>query len=130
MEKIEVTSTECRSQDTVGISVRKQGEQTSGTIVRCHHCKQIIPPNRWRVINKVKRGPGKGYIVREMHLFHAKMALSQDEYDSLLKWLKSSTDVDITAKRSAWIQAMNQGIGKKTGTKRRSSLEWFNKFND
>jgi hypothetical protein len=82
------------------------------------------------VINNVKKGTGKGYIVREMHLFHAKMALSQDEYDSLLKWLKSSTDVDITAKRSAWILAMNQGIGKKTGTKRRSSLEWFNKFND
>ena len=81
----------------------KQGGQISGTIVRCLPCKQVISPNRWCVINKVKKGTGKGYIVWEMHIFHAKVALSQDEHDSLLKWLKSSTDVNIKTKRSAWI---------------------------
>jgi len=114
-----------RYQDPVGISIRK-GEE-SGRIPIYQFCNQGIPTNRWRVINRVKR-KGKGYNVTQIHIFHAKLALSDDEFELLLILLKSSSDTEIINSQSAWIQSMHQGMGKgaETGETRRSSHEWFN----
>jgi len=56
------------------------------------------------------------------------MALSDDEFELLLRLLKSSSDTEIKQHQSAWIQLMHQGMGKgtETGATRRSSREWFN----
>ena len=111
--------------DPVGISIRK-GKQLDLQTPCCQYCKNGIPRNRWRVINKVKRKRG-GYYVNHIHIFHAKLALSDDEFKWLLKLLKSSSDTEIKQLRSAWIQSMHQGMGKgsETGETRRSSREWF-----
>ena len=45
-------------------------------------------------------------------MFHAKLALSDDEFELLMRLLKSSSDTEIKQHRSAWIQSMHQGIGK------------------
>ncbi len=113
--------------DPVGISVRK-GKNLE-LIQRCKYCKNGIPQNRWRVIC-VKR-KGKGYNVKHIHIFHAKLTLSDDEFQFLQKLLKSSSDPEIKQLRLAWIQSMHQGMGKgvETGAKRRSSLEWFQSVN-
>ena len=113
-----------RYQDPVGISIRKGKELE--LIPCCQYCKNGIPHNRWRVINKVERKQG-GYNVNHIHIFHAKLALSDDEFKLLLRLLKSSSDTEIKELRSAWIQSMHQGMGKgaETGTTRRSSHEWF-----
>ena len=113
-----------RYQDSVGISIRQGTE--SEPIPICQYCKNGIPHNRWRVINRVKR-EGKGYNVNQIHIFHAKLALSDDEFQLLLILLKSSSDTEIKQIRSAWIQSMHQGMGKgaETGSTRRSSREWF-----
>ena len=113
-----------RYDDPVGISIRKGKEFEP--IPRCQYCKNGIPHNRWRVINRVKR-KGKGYDVKQIHIFHAKLALSEDEFQLLLRLLKSSSDTEIKQLRSAWIQSMHQGMGKgaETGATRRSSHEWF-----
>lgn len=114
-------------QDPVGISVRKG--RSLELIQRCKYCKNGIPKNRWRVIC-VKR-KGKEYNVKHIHIFHAKLTLSDDEFQFLQKLLKSSSDPEIKQLRSAWIQSMHQGMGKgvETGAKRRSSLEWFKSVN-
>jgi len=114
-------------QDPVGISVRKG--RNLELIQRCKYCKNGIPKNRWRVIC-VKR-KGKEYNVKHIHIFHAKLTLSDDEFQFLQKLLKSSSDPEIKQLRSAWIQSMHQGMGKgvETGAKRRSSLEWFKSVN-
>jgi hypothetical protein len=114
-----------RYQDPVGLSIRKGKEL--GPIPRCQYCKNGIPHNRWRVINRVKR-KGNGYDVKQIHMFHAKLVLSDDEFELLLILLKSSSDAEVIQNRTAWIQSMHQGMGKgaETGQKWRSSLEWFN----
>ena len=116
-----------RYHDPVGISIRKGKE--FGPVPLCQHCKNGIPHDRWRVINRVKR-KGKGYDVKQLHIFHAKLALSDDEFEQLVRLLKSSSDTEIKQLRSAWIQSMHQGMGKgaETGAARRSSLEWFSDF--
>lgn len=116
-----------RYHDPVGISIRKGKE--FGPVPLCQHCKNGIPHDRWRVINRVKR-KGKGYDVKQLHIFHAKLALSDDEFEQLVRLLKSSSDTEIKQHRSAWIQSMHQGMGKgaETGAARRSSLEWFSDF--
>ncbi len=53
--------------------------------------------NRWRVINRVKR-EGDGYDVKQIHIFHAKLALSNDEFQQLLTILRSSSDVETVQK--------------------------------
>jgi len=110
--------------DPVGISIRKGKELE--LIPHCQYRKNGIPHNRWHVINRVKR-KGKGYNVKQIHIFHAKLALSDDEFQLLLRLLKSSSDAEIKQLRSAWIQSMHQGMGKgaETGATRRSSHEWF-----
>ena len=80
-----------RYDDPVGISIRKGKEFEP--IPRCQYCKNGIPHNRWRVINRVKR-KGKGYDVKQIHIFHAKLALSEDEFQLLLRLLKSSSDTE------------------------------------
>ena len=60
-----------RYHDPVGISIRKGKELE--TIPRCQYCKNGIPHNRWRVINRVKR-KGKRYNVKQIHILHAKLA--------------------------------------------------------
>ena len=79
------------------------------------------------MINRVKR-KGKGYDVHQIHIFHAKLALSDDDFQLLMKLLKSSSDVEIKEKRGAWIQSMHQGMGKgsETGATWRSSRQRFN----
>ena len=116
-----------RYHDPVGISIRKGKE--FGPVPLCQHCKNGIPHDRWRVINRVKR-KGKGYDVKQLHIFHAKLALSDDEFEQLVRLLKSSSDTEIKQHRSAWIQSMHQGMGKgaETGAGRRTSLEWFSDF--
>ena len=114
-----------QNDDPVGISIRKGKEFEP--IQSCQYCKNGIPHNRWRVINRVKR-KGKGYDVKQIHIFHAKLALTEDEFQFLLRLLKSSSsDTEIKQLRSAWIQSMHQGMGKgaETGATRRSSHEWF-----
>ena len=114
-----------QNDDPVGISIRKGKEFEP--IKSCQYCKNGIPHNRWRVINRVKR-KGKGYDVKQIHIFHAKLALTEDEFQFLLRLLKSSSsDTEIKQLRSAWIQSMHQGMGKgaETGATRRSSHEWF-----
>ncbi len=113
--------------DPVGISVRK-GKDLE-LIPRCKYCKNGIPQNRWCVIC-IKR-KGKGYNVKHIHIFHAKLALSDDEFQFLLKLLKSSSDPEIKQLRSAWIQSMHQGMGKgaEMEATRRSSHEWFKSVN-
>jgi len=93
----------------------------------CPYCKNSRPHNKWRVINRVKR-KGKGYDVKQIHIYHAILALSDDEFELLMRLLKSSSDTEIKQHRSAWIQSMHQGMGKgaETGATRRTSLEWFN----
>ena len=115
--------------DPVGISIRK-GKELEPSIPICQYCKNGIPRSRWCVINKVERKRG-GYSVKHIHIFHAKLALSNDEFQLLLRLLKSSSDTEIKELRSAWIQTMNQGMGKgaKTGSTRRSSREWFTSEN-
>ena len=114
-----------RYKDPAGISIRKGKD--FGPAPKCKYCKQGIPHDRWRVINRVKR-EGEGYDVKQIHLFHAKLALKDDEFQLLLTLLRSSSDEEIKQKRAAWIQSMHQGMGKssKTGAKWRSSREWFN----
>ena len=111
--------------DPVGISIRKGKELEP--IPHCQYCKNGIPHNRWRVINTVKR-KGKGYNVKQIHIFHAKLALSDDDFQLLMKLLKSSSNVEIKEKRGAWIQSMHQGMGKgsETGATWRSSHQQFN----
>ena len=114
-----------RNDDPVGISIRNGKEFEP--IHSCQYCKNGIPHNRWHVINRVKR-KGKGYNVKQIHIFHAKLALTEDEFQFLLRLLKSSSsDTEIKQLRSAWIQSMHQGMGKgaETGATRRSSHEWF-----
>ncbi len=113
--------------DPVGMSIRKGKELE--LITRCQYCKNGIPHNRWRVI-WVKR-KGKGCNVKHIHIFHAKLALSDDEFQLLLRLLKSSSDTEIKQFRSAWIQSMHQGMGKgaETGATRRSSHKWFKSVN-
>jgi hypothetical protein len=86
-----------------------------------------IAQNRWRVINRVKR-KGKGYDVKQIHIWCAKLALSDEEFELLMRLLKTSSDAEIKEHRSAWIQLMHQGMGKgaEMGATRRTSLEWFN----
>ena len=74
-----------RYHDPVGISIRKGKEL--GPIPICPYCKSDIPHSRWRVINRVKT-KGKGYNVKQIHMFHAKLALSDDEFELLLRLLK------------------------------------------
>ena len=111
--------------DPVGISVRK-GKEMELRIPCCQYCKNGIPHNRWRVLNKVERKRG-GYNVMHTHIWCAKLALSDDEFKLLLRWLKSSRNTEIKEHQSAWIQSMHQGMGKgaETGATRRSSHEWF-----
>ena len=111
--------------DPVGISVRK-GKEMELRIPCCQYCKNGIPHNRWRVLNKVERKRG-GYNVMHIHIWCAKLALSDDEFMLLLGWLKSSRNTEIKYNRSAWIQSMHQGMGKgaETEATRMSSLEWF-----
>ncbi len=78
--------------DQVGISIRKGKELEP--IPGCQYCKNGIPHNRWRIINRVKR-KGKIYNVKQIHIFHAKLALSDDEFQLLLRLLKSSSDTEI-----------------------------------
>jgi hypothetical protein len=113
-----------RYHDPVGISIRKGKEFEPKP--RCQYFKNGIPHNRWRVINRVQR-EGKGYNVNQIHIFHAKLALSDDEFQLLLRLLKSSSDTEIKQLQSAWIQSMHQGMGKgaETGATTRSSHEWF-----
>lgn len=96
-----------RYHDPVGISIRKGGKLEP--ISRCQYCKNGIPQNRWRVITKIERKQG-GYNVEHIHIFHAKLALSDNEFQLLLRLLKSSSDTKIKQHRSAWIQSMHQGI--------------------
>ncbi len=102
-----VVNVGCMEDDPVGISIRKGRELE--WIPRCQYCKNGIPHNRWRVINRVKR-KGKGYNVKQIHIFHAKLALSDDEFQLLLRLLKSSSNTEIKQHRSAWIQSMHQGM--------------------
>ena len=95
-----------RYHDPVGISIRK-GKEVE-LIPCCQYCKNGIPHNRWRVINKVERKRG-GYNVKHIHIFHAKSALSDDEFQLLLRLLKSSSDTEIKQLRSAWIYAPGNG---------------------
>jgi len=119
-----VVNVGCMEDDPVGITIRKGTELEP--IPHCQYCKNGIPKNRWRVINTVKT-KGKGYNVQQIHIFHAKLALSDNEFQLLLRLLKSSSDTEIKQHRSAWIQSMHQGMGKgaETGATRRSSREWF-----
>ena len=96
---------------------------------RCQYCNEVIPLNRWRVINRVKR-EGDGHDGKQIHIFHAKLALSTDEFQQLLTILRSSSDVEIIQKRAAWVASMHLGIvkGSETGATWRSSREWFNNF--
>jgi hypothetical protein len=114
-----------RYHDPVGISIR-QGKEF-GPIPICPYCKNGIPQNRWRVINRVKR-KGKGYDVKQIHIWCAKLALSDEEFELVMRLLKTSSDTEIKEHRSAWIQLMHQGMGKgaQMGATRRTSLEWFN----
>ena len=116
-----------RYHDPVGISIRKGKELE--LIPHCQYCKNGIPHNRWCVI-QVKR-KGKGYNGKHIQIFHAKLALSDDEFQLLLRSLKSSSDTEIKQLRSAWIQYMHQGMGKgaETGATRRSSHKWFKSVN-
>jgi len=113
-----------RYHDPVGISIRKGKEYDP--IPRCQYCKNGISHNIWHVINWVKR-KGKGYNVNQIHIFHAKLALSDDEFQLLLRLLKSSSasDTEIKQLRSAWIQSMHQGMrkGAEMGSTRMSSRE-------
>ncbi len=108
-------------------SIRQGGE--SGPLPRCQYCNEAIPLNKWCVINRVKR-EGDGYDVKQIHIFHTKLALSNDEFQQLLTFLRSSSDVEIVQKRAAWVASMHQGIGKgsETGATWRGSREWFNNF--
>ncbi len=119
----ETSVTAKRYHDSVGISIRKGKEFE--LIPHCQYCKNGIPHNKWRVI-RVKR-KGKGYNVKQIHIFHAKLALSDNDFQLLLRLLKSSSDTEIKQLRSAWIQSMHQKMGKgaETGATRRSSHEWF-----
>jgi hypothetical protein len=114
-----------RYHDPVRISIRKGKEL--GPIPICPYCKSDIPHSRWRVINRVKT-KGKGYNVKQIHMFHAKLALSDDEFELLMRLLKSSSNTEIKQHRAAWIQSMHQGMGKGSETRatRRSTHEWFN----
>ena len=124
-----VVNVGCIEDDSVGKSIRK-GRELEPTPC-CQYCKNSIPNNRWRVINRVERKGGKGYNVQQIHIFHAKLALSDDEFQLLLRLLESSSDTEIKELRSAWIQSMHQGMGKgaETGATRRSSREWFQSLN-
>ncbi len=63
--------------DPIGISIREGGE--SRPLPRCQYCNEAIPLNRWSVTNRVKT-EGDGYDVKQIHIFHAKLALSNDEF--------------------------------------------------
>jgi hypothetical protein len=101
----------------------------SRPLPRCQYCNEAIPLNRWRVIYRVKR-EGDGYDVKQIHICHAKLAVSNDEFQQLLTILRSSSDVEIIQKRAAWVASMHLGIvkGSETGATWRSSREWFNNF--
>jgi hypothetical protein len=116
-----------RYYDPIGISIRQGAKY--GPLPRCQYCDEAIPHNRWHVINGVTR-EGNGYNVKQTHIFHAKLALSNDELQQLLTRLKSSSDVEIIEKRPAWIQSMHQEMpkGSETGATWRSRREWFNDF--
>jgi len=109
-----------------GFETRNTHPNSSPPTPRCQYCKNGIPHNRWCVINRVKR-EGKGYNVNQIHIFHAKLALADNEFQLLLILLKSSSDTDIKQLRSVWIQSMHQEMekGAETGSTRRSSREWF-----
>ncbi len=79
------------------------------------------------MINRVER-KGKGYNKHQIHIFHAKLALSDDDFQLLMRLLKSSSNVEIKEKRRAWIQSMHQGMGKGSETRAawRSSCQGFN----
>ncbi len=121
---IECVDYDVPAQKHDGISIRK-GKQLE-PIPRCQYFKNGIPHNRWRVINRVKRKQ-KGGNVNQIHIFCAKLALSDNEFKLLLRLLKSSSDTEIKQLQSAWIQSMHQGMGKEaeTGATRRSSHKWF-----
>ena len=114
-----------RYHDPVGISIR-QGKEF-GPIPTCPYCNNGIPQNRWRVVNRVKR-KRKGYDIKQTHIWCAKLALSDEEFELLMRLLNTSSDAEIKEHRSAWIQLMHQGMGKgaQMGATRRTSLEWFN----
>jgi len=40
----------------------------------------------------------------------------------------SSKDKEVSEKRAAWIQSMNQGMGKSTGSTRKSSIQYCMEF--
>jgi hypothetical protein len=84
--------------DPIGISIREGGD--SRPLPRCQYCNKAIPLNRWHVINRVKR-EGDGYNVKQVHIIHANLALSNDEFQQLLTILWSSSDVEIVQKRAA-----------------------------
>lgn len=121
-----------RYTDPVGLSMRKG--RGFGPLPRCPECDNCIPENRWRVINRVKREgenngkPFTGYDVYQIHIFCAKLKLSDKDYKSLVKWLMSSKDKEVSEKRAAWIQSMNQGMGKSTGSTRKSSIQYCMEF--
>ncbi len=79
------------------------------------------------MINRVKR-KGKGYDVHQIHNVHAKLALSDDDFQLLMKLLKSSSNVEIKENRGAWIQSMHQGMGKGSETcpKLKASKDYLN----
>ena len=113
--------------DPMWISFR-QGKEV-GPIPICPYCKNGIPHSRWCVINRVKR-KGKGYDVKQIHIWCAKFALSDEEFELLMRLLNTSKDTEIIEHQSAWIQSMHQGMGKgaEAGSTRRTSLEWFNDY--
>jgi hypothetical protein len=113
-----------RYHDPIGISIREGGG--NGPLPRCQYCNEAIPLNRLCVINRVKR-ERDGYDVKQIHIFHAKLALSNDEFQQLLTILWSSSDVEIIQKRAAWVASMHQRMGKgsETGATWRSSREMF-----
>jgi hypothetical protein len=84
--------------DLIGISIREGGK--SGPLPRCQYWYEAIHLNRWHVINRVKR-EGDGYNVKQIHIFHAKLALSNDEFQQLLTILWSSSDVEIVQKKGS-----------------------------
>jgi hypothetical protein len=62
-----------------------------------YYCNEAIPLNKLHVINRVKR-EGDGYNIKQIHIFHTKLALSKDEFQQLLTILWSSSDVEIIQK--------------------------------
>jgi hypothetical protein len=65
------------------------------------------------------------------HLFNKNLGNQHTASANQLRLLNDTSDTEIKELRSAWIQTMNQGMGKgaKTGSTRRSSHEWFTSEN-